>query len=135
VRESALPAEADLHDALTDFPALIPAEDLGLGELVVIGRESGLVSGFADLVLVDRHGHLCLVEVKKESEVRRVVAQLLEYAAALWGMDLGEFERQVAQPYLAATEGAATLAGHLAGAFGLGEANEEAADPLSVNVT
>ena len=59
VPESALPAESDLHDALTDFPALIPAEDLDLAELVVVGRESGLVSGFADLVLIDRHGHVC----------------------------------------------------------------------------
>jgi len=33
VPESALPAESDLHDALTDFPALIPAEDLDLAEV------------------------------------------------------------------------------------------------------
>jgi len=132
VPESALPAESDLHDALTDFPALIPAEDLDLAELVVVGRESGLVSGFADLVLIDRHGHVCLVEVKKNSEARRVVAQLLEYAAALWGMDIGEFERQVAQPYLAATETAPTLAEHLAGAFGLTGPGEHAGDELSV---
>ena len=40
VAESALPAEANLHDALAANPKLIPAADLGLGRTVVVGRES-----------------------------------------------------------------------------------------------
>lgn len=87
IPETPLPLEKDLHDVLTSHPALLPAEDLGLGRVVVAGRESSLVSGYADLVLVDEHGHLCLVEVKKAGnpDTRQVVAQLLDYAAALWG--------------------------------------------------
>jgi hypothetical protein len=49
VEEAALPTEAELHDALTSHPELIPASDIGLGETVVVGRESGLAAGYADL--------------------------------------------------------------------------------------
>lgn len=101
VEETALPLEAELHEALTEHPELVQGEDLGLGRTVVVGWESGLASGYADLVLVDEHGQLCLVEVKKEGnpDTRRVVAQLLDYAANLWGMSLGDFERSVFQPF------------------------------------
>src|ERR1039458_3581139 len=63
-----------------------------------------LVSGYADLVLVDAYGQLCLVEVKKEGnpDTRRVIAQLLDYAAALWQMSVDDFERAVLHPYLRA---------------------------------
>jgi len=37
--------------------------------MVVVGRESGLDSGYADLVLVDRAAQVCLVEVKKEGNL------------------------------------------------------------------
>src|SRR3954463_5343045 len=106
IRETALPLEKDLHDVLTRHPELIPAEDLMLGSLAVVGRESGLASGYADLVMIDEHGGVCLVEVKKEGnpDTRRVVAQLLDYAAALWGMSLAEFERDVLHAYLAAAD-------------------------------
>jgi hypothetical protein len=106
IRETALPLEKDLHDVLTQHPEVIPAEDLMLGSLAVVGRESGLASGYADLVMIDEHGGVCLVEVKKEGnpDTRRVVAQLLDYAATLWGKSLAEFERDVLHAYLAADE-------------------------------
>lgn len=102
VAEAALPTEAELHDALTRHPQLIPMSDLGLGDAVVVGRESGLAAGYADLVLVDERGRLCLVEVKNEGnpDTRRVIAQLLDYAASLWGLGLDEFEQRVVQPFL-----------------------------------
>src|SRR5688500_3362577 len=85
IEEAALPTEAELHDALTSHPQLVPAADIGLGETLVVGRESGLASGYADLVLMDDRGRLCIVEVKNEGnpDTRRVVAQLLDYAASL----------------------------------------------------
>ena len=85
VAEAALPTEAELHDALTNHPQLIPAADIGLGDTLVVGRESGLAAGYADLVLLDDRGRLCIVEVKNEGnpDTRRVVAQLLDYAASL----------------------------------------------------
>jgi hypothetical protein len=88
---------------------------------VVAGRESSLVSGYADLVLVDEHGHLCLVEVKKAGnpDTRQVVAQLLDYAAALWGQGIAEFETGVVVPYLATlgSDAPGSLLDHLAAAF------------------
>jgi hypothetical protein len=103
IPEQPLPLEKDLHDVLTRHPTLLPAEDLGLGRVVVAGRESGLTSGRADLVLIDDRGQLCLVEVKKagNQDTRQVVAQLLDYAAAIWGQSLAEFEASLVAPYLA----------------------------------
>jgi hypothetical protein len=58
-----------------------------------------------DLVLIDSSAQVCLVEVKKEGnpDTRRVVAQLLDYAAALWQMSAAEFERVVLHPHLRAS--------------------------------
>jgi hypothetical protein len=102
VQEAEILSEKRLHDVLTEHPELLPADDLDLGPTVVVGRESGLESGYADLVLVDTLGALCLVEVKKEGnpDTRRVIAQLLDYAAKLWQMPMEDFERVVLQPYL-----------------------------------
>jgi hypothetical protein len=87
-----------LHRALMRNPKLVPATDLGLGEVVTVGYEAHLPStGDADLVLLDEEGHLCIVEVKKAGnpDTRRVIAQLLDYASALWGLTIDEFERRV----------------------------------------
>lgn len=102
VQETALLAEKSLHDVLTQHPELIPADDLEIGEAVVVGRESGLDTGYADLVLLDRSAQICLVEVKKEGnpDTRRVIAQLLDYAASLWQMSADTFEHDVLHPYL-----------------------------------
>lgn len=102
VPETAIPTEAALHDALTHYPQLIPTADLGLGRTVTVGREAGVAAGYADLVLLDEHGHLVIVEIKKEGnpDTRRVVAQLLDYAAGLWGASLDDFERVVLRPFL-----------------------------------
>jgi hypothetical protein len=102
VAEAELPTEAELHDALTRYPELIPLSDLGMGTGVVIGRESGLAAGYADLVLVDERGQLCIVEVKNAGnpDTRRVVAQLLDYASSLWGATIEELASRVLHPYL-----------------------------------
>jgi hypothetical protein len=80
-----------------EHPALVPAADLGFGQVVTVGYEASLASGSADLVLLDVRGQLCVVEVKKEgnTDTRRVIAQLLDYASALWGLTLEEFEHRV----------------------------------------
>jgi hypothetical protein len=87
VAESTVPTERFLHDILMRHPALVPAADLGFGRMVTVGYETSLSSGSADLALLDDEGRLCLVEVKKEgnSDTRRVIAQVMDYAAALWG--------------------------------------------------
>jgi hypothetical protein len=103
VEETAVPTEAALHEVLMRHPRLVPATDLGLGDIVTVGFEVSLASGRADLVLLDEEGRLCLVEVKKEGnpDTRQVVAQLLDYAAALWGLTVEEFEQHVLRHKLA----------------------------------
>jgi hypothetical protein len=97
VEESAVPTEAALHEVLMRHPSLVPATDLGFGRVVTVGFEATLAAGSADLVLLDDEGRLCIVEVKKAGnpDTRRVIAQLLDYAAALWGLTVEEFERAV----------------------------------------
>jgi hypothetical protein len=53
---------------------------------------------------MDDRGRLCLVEVKNEGnpDTRRVVAQLFDYAASLWGLSVEEFQQRVLHPFLAA---------------------------------
>lgn len=135
IPESELPLEKDLHDVLTQHPELLPAEDLGLGGLVVVGRESSLTSGYADLVLVDDQGQVCLVEVKKAGnpDTRQVVAQLLDYAAALWGQTLAQFDKGVVIPYLTSgADGAQSdLLSYLGDRFDDPESGEERA-PLVI---
>jgi hypothetical protein len=101
--ESSVPTEAELHKALMEHPALVPAADLGFDRMVTVGFEASLASGSADLVLLDARGQLCVVEVKKEgnTDTRRVIAQLLDYASALWGLTLDEFEQRVLRSRLA----------------------------------
>ena len=105
IPESPLPAEKNLHDVLTQHAGLLPADDLQLRDPVVVGREANLESGYADLVLVDQTGQICLVEVKNEGnpDTRRVVAQLLDYAAALWQLSIEDFARAVLRPFLDAS--------------------------------
>jgi hypothetical protein len=102
VQESAIPSEAVLHGVLRRHPELVPAADIGFGRVVTVGFETSLVSGTADLILMDETGKLCIVEVKKQgnTDTRRVVAQVMDYAAALWGKSLEQFEREVLRPRL-----------------------------------
>lgn len=97
MKETPIPTEAELHEVLMRRPELVPAADLGFGRVITAGFEATLSSGSADLVLLDEDGKVCIVEVKKEGnpDTRRVVAQLLDYAAALWGQTVKEFERNV----------------------------------------
>ena len=49
-------------------------------------------------MLVDEVGRIVVCEVKKgaeNSDVRRVIAQMLDYGAALWQMDIDAFETEV----------------------------------------
>ena len=102
VAEAVVQTEAALHDVLMRHPSLIPAADLGFGRMATVGFETSLASGNADLVLLDDEGRICIVEVKKEGnpDTRRVVAQVTDYAAALWGKTIEQFEHNVLRPKL-----------------------------------
>src|SRR4051812_3835695 len=87
-------AEAQLQKLLYDSPELIPAYDQD--KSAVFAREAGLPgSGYTDLLGVDGNGNILIVETKlaRNDEVRRkVIGQVLEYAAYLWKMSFEEFD-------------------------------------------
>jgi len=90
---SGFPKEEILHNLVETAPNMLPI--VGAPRLTIIGRETPLGSGLADLVAVEPDGRPVVIEIKLErnSEAKRaVVAQVLSYAAALYGMTAEELE-------------------------------------------
>lgn len=90
------PDEAALHTLVEGAPQLLPLS--GSPRLVVVGREVRLGSGYADLVAVEPSGRLAVIEVKLASNAkarRAVVAQVLTYAAVIYGLDVETLERDI----------------------------------------
>ena len=88
----------DLEERLEDWLC----RHIGLlsDDLLVIGKQvSAGASGVLDLLAVDRHANLVVVELKADKTRRDVVAQTLDYAA--WVRDLGHDEiERLAENYL-----------------------------------
>jgi hypothetical protein len=85
--ESRFASEQELEDAIKAHPEVLPSQDLGLGPLFAIGSQLDFGSGPLDLLCADAQGRLAIVEFKRGSEnpdVRKVVAQMLDYGSALW---------------------------------------------------
>lgn len=60
---------------------------LGL-ELLVFGRQVPTVNrGRMDLLAIDRHGDLFIIELKRDKTPRDVIAQVLDYASWVKGLD------------------------------------------------
>lgn len=95
--------EVTLQEQLKAHPELVPIEEFGLeGPLMVVGRETALASGSADLVALSRRGDLVLVEFKtgpQNPDFRHALAQLLDYGADLWSMTFANFDQAVAIRY------------------------------------
>lgn len=97
--------ETQLQELVKDNPDLLPIEEFGMtGPVMVVGRETSLPSGAADLVVLARSGELVIVEFKtgpQNQDFRRALAQLLDYGSDMWRMSYDEFERTVAVRYFA----------------------------------
>ncbi len=114
------PSEHHLQEVVKASPQLIPSDDLGLdGDLLVVGRETSLASGYIDLLCLARSGDLVLVEFKtgpQNPDFRHALAQAIDYGSDLWRLSVEDFDRGVVQRYLAggrvdpAFRGARTLA-------------------------
>ena len=89
--ESLADNESQLQELVKDNPDLMPVDDLGLtGPLLVIGKETALPAGSADLIALSQEGSLILVEFKtgpNNSDFRAAIAQLLDYGAGLYSED------------------------------------------------
>ena len=89
--------EAWVQDHLDRFPELVPITDIGpsWGPLVSLGRELPTMAGPVDNMFVSPGGDLTVVETKlwRNPEARRkVVGQLLDYAAALSRLSYEELD-------------------------------------------
>jgi hypothetical protein len=117
------PDEHHLQEIMKSQPQLIPSDDLGLdGDLMVIGRETGLASGYIDLLCLARSGDLVLIEFKtgpQNPDFRHALAQLIDYGSDLWRLTLDDFDRGVVQRYLNSRycDSAFVGSGDLAGAI------------------
>jgi RecB family endonuclease NucS len=80
--------EANLQEQVKRYPQIIPLEELdeNYKPLLIIGREFPLKNaGSIDLLGIDVDGLITLLEFKleKNTDMRKVVAQTIEYAANL----------------------------------------------------
>lgn len=120
--EAPFASEAELQRAVAQHPEVLPADELGLGTLVSVAVELDLGSGPMDLLAVDASGRAVIVEFKRGLEnpdVRKVVAQMLDYGSALWRTTYTEVEEACAR--LGQLTGD-SLVDHVASALmGLGE--------------
>lgn len=100
-------SEGQLQERLKDSPDLLPLEELGLtGPLLVVGRETTLPSGAADLLALAPTGDLVVIEMKtgpQNSDFRAALAQVTDYGADLWQMTFDIFEATVAVRHFAST--------------------------------
>jgi len=95
------PDEASLHTLVEQAPQVLRLA--GNPQIVVVGREVRLGTGYADLIAIEATGRPVVIEVKLayNSEARRaVVTQILTYAAYLFGLSVEAFERDVLGSHL-----------------------------------
>ena len=92
--------EAELQKLLADSPDLIPAQDMreGVSQLVAVVREYSVPIGFIDVLGFTAEGDIAVIECKlaNNPEIKRkVIGQVLEYGAALWGMSYEAFDQKI----------------------------------------
>src|ERR1700752_4234399 len=102
--EQDLPNESVLQRLIREHPETLPLDDLGdeVPPLLIIGRETALANGYADVIGVDEDGLITIIECKldRNPEVKRkVVGQVLGYGAYLWGMTYEGFAGSVVRKY------------------------------------
>lgn len=94
--------EGWLQTLIHDHPAILPISDIepAFGDLIAAGREIPCGHGYIDNLYLTSSGDIVLVEAKlwRNSQMRReVVAQALDYVAALTLMGYEAFEMAVAR--------------------------------------
>jgi hypothetical protein len=87
IEKSGFAGESSLQEYIYDNPDSIPLYDIKEGiRLFIAAREFPTDSGPIDAIAFDRDGELYCIETKlfKNPDKRLVVAQVLDYGAALW---------------------------------------------------
>lgn len=94
-------AEMELQKLLVESPSLIPVKEIreGISPLVFAVSEFGLPgSGNTDVLAFNSDGDIAIVECKlatNPESKRKVVGQILEYAAYLWQMGYEELNSRI----------------------------------------
>ena len=102
VERSMFEKEDDLQLYLRNNPEALPVDQIREGaSLVVLAREYPTESGPIDILAADDQGRLYVIETKlyRNSDKRKVVAQVLDYGAALWrhSSDFNEFRTELSR--------------------------------------
>ncbi len=100
VDPSSFPQEDSLQEYIFNNPESVPIYDIRDDiKLLILAREYETASGPIDAVGIDNAGDIYLIETKlyKNPDKRKVVAQVLDYGAALWHntRDAGNFLEQL----------------------------------------
>lgn len=109
--------ESWLQQLIHAHPEILPISQIepGFGRPVAVAREVACGHGFIDNLFVTPTGDIVLVETKlwRNPQARReVIAQALDYVAALMTMDYASFEAAATKAGLAATSLHALVADH-----------------------
>ena len=80
-----------LEDTLVSCPELL------LEDLTLVGRQTPTEGGPLDLLGVDGDGRLVVFELKRGTLTREAVAQVIDYASYLDGMDLDDIAKHISQ--------------------------------------
>jgi len=81
--------EMDLQKYIHENPGAIPIEDIKEDvQLLILERESPTPVGPIDILATDSDGDIYIIETKlyRNPDKRQVLAQVLDYGAALWGL-------------------------------------------------
>ena len=92
--------EEDLQEFVKQFPEIIPIDEIDdeFKPLLVIGSEFTIKEvGSIDLLGIDSAGLITIIEFKLEKnfDIRKVVAQTLEYAANMWELPYDVLDQSV----------------------------------------
>lgn len=100
VDPTSFPQEDSLQEYIYKNPESVPIYDIRDDiKLLILAREFATTSGPIDAVGIDNTGDIYLIETKlyKNPDKRHVVAQVLDYGAALWHSirDASQFIQQI----------------------------------------
>lgn len=87
IERSTFALESNLQDYIFENPSVLPIDQIENGlRLFVAAREFQVTSGRIDALGFDQKGNIYVIETKlaRNTDKRSVVAQVLEYGAALW---------------------------------------------------
>lgn len=92
--------EVTLQEIVKKHPEIIPLEEIdeSYDQLLIIGREFNVEkAGSIDLLAIDTTGLLTIIEFKldKNTDIRKVIAQTIEYAANIWEMSYDVLDKKV----------------------------------------